>query len=378
MRHGPTGTPLPLPRLGDVPGRRFLAAATVAVASIIGLTAILEHVRPAPDLATSLLLFLAVVVVVAVIGGSTVGIATAVVSVPVIIWFVVEPRHTFEIDGRELVAVLVFLAVAISVSISIDLVNRRSSELALAAARAETVVEGDRLRTAILRAVSHDLRTPLASIKASATSLLQDDVEWSDTARREFLLTIDEETDRLDRIVGNLLDMSRLDAGAVRPKASEVDVGAAVRNAAAGVDRQPSGVTVDGRGPLFAVADEVMLERVVANLVANGLHHGGGAVTIVLRRDRGDVLVEVVDHGPGIDPERVEDAFTPFHRDGERTPGSGLGLAVARGFVDAMGGTLTLGPTPGGGLTATVRLPAAEGPTPSPRPAPSDAEVLVR
>lgn len=357
-----------------MPGRRLLAAAAVAVASIIGLTIVLEHVRPAAELAASLLLFLAVVVMIAIIGGWVVGVATAAVSVPVIIWFIAQPRHSFEIDGRDLVSVIVFLVVAVAISVSIDLVNRRSAEarkardesagLALTAARAEAAAEGDRLRTAILRAVSHDLRTPLASIKASATSLLQDDVDWPEDARREFLVTIDEETDRLDRIVGDLLDMSRLDAGVVRPQSTPVDVGAAVRSAVAGVDRSSSAVTVDSCPRLLVAADEVMLERVIANLVLNGLRHGGGAVEVTARREGGDGVIEIVDHGPGIDPEHVEDVVRPFHREGDRTTGSGLGLAVARGFVDAMGGTLALGPTPGGGLTAIVRLPATDA-TPS-------------
>ena len=347
-----------------MPGRRLLAAAIVAIASIVGLTAILEHVHPATDLATALLLFLAVVVVAAVIGGVAAGITTAVVSVPVIVWFLVEPVHTFDADGRDAVSILVFLAVAIAVSVSIELVSRRSADARRARTESEhlaVAAEGDRLRTAILRAVSHDLRTPLASIKASATSLLQDDVDWSVAQRHEFLVTIDEETDRLDRIVGDLLDMSRLDAGVVRPELVAVDLDVAVRVAVAGLDADRVRVHTGTAVP-EAAADQVMLERVIANLVSNGLRHGGDTVDVHLRHADATSTIEIVDHGPGMSADDVERAFEPFHRLGDRASGSGLGLAVARGFVDAMGGRLELVATPGGGLTAVIRLADATSP----------------
>lgn len=343
----------------------------------MGLTAILEGIRPTPNLATDLLLFLAIVVGSALIGGFIAGAITAIVSFPVIIWFLTVPVHTFRIEGGEdLAALFVFFSVSIIVSALVDLVARRSadarsardqaSELAIAAARAETAAEGDRLRTAILRAVSHDLRTPLSSIKASASSLLQDDIEWSDHDRHEFLTTIEEEADRLDRIVGNLLDLSRLEAGVVHPELVSVPVDIAIHDAIASLSTDTSTIDVSiTEAHLEVAADQTLLERVIANLVANAVRHGSVDEPIELRARRFADAIEigVIDHGPGMRADDREQAFEPFRQLGDRSAGAGtgLGLAVAKGFVDAMGGTIALDETPGGGLTATItlRAPAA-------------------
>ncbi len=236
--------------------------------------------------------------------------------------------------------------------------------LALEAAEAGALAQTDQLRTALLRAVSHDLRTPLASIKASATSLLQDDVAWTPAAQREFLLTIDEEADRLDTLVGNLLDMSRLETGAldlvVRPVGLEEVVAAALASLG------PAGlsVTVDVPETLPRVsADPALLERAVANVVGNAVqasppdhpvHVQAGAV--------GEAVdLRVVDRGPGVAPDLREVMFLPFQRLGDQPNGNGvgLGLAVAHGFLDAMGGSLDAEDTPGGGLTMVLSLPVA-------------------
>jgi len=242
------------------------------------------------------------------------------------------------------------------------------------AARAAAAAQGDRLRTAILRAVSHDLRTPLASIKASATSLLQDDIDWAPDTQREFLEAIDEEADRLDAVVGDLLDMSRLEAGVVRPALSPVGLDEVVHSALASLSETTGIVACDVPTALPPVlADPALLQRSVANLVANALRHGSadGAPSVVGRSIGTEVELRVVDHGPGVPALDREQLFEPFRRLGDRQgpAGVGLGLAVARGFVDAMGGQLRLDDTPGGGLTAVVTLPSA--------PAPADADVVA-
>ena len=243
------------------------------------------------------------------------------------------------------------------------------------AARAAAAAQGDRLRTAILRAVSHDLRTPLASIKASATSLLQDDIAWAPDAQREFLEAIDEEADRLDAVVGDLLDMSRLEAGVVRPALSPVGLDEVVHSALASLSETTGGVVAcDVPSALPPVlADPALLQRSVANLVANALRHGSadGGPSVVGRSIGTEVELRVVDHGPGVPARDREQLFEPFRRLGDRQgpPGVGLGLAVARGFVDAMGGQLRLDDTPGGGLTAVVTLPSA--------PASAPADTIV-
>jgi two-component system sensor histidine kinase KdpD len=233
------------------------------------------------------------------------------------------------------------------------------------AEEANALVEADELRTALLRAVSHDLRTPLASIKASATSLLQDDVDWSPEAVREFLLTIDEEADRLNALVGNLLDMSRIETGSiellVRPVGLEEIVAGALASIGGGTER----VVVEVPETLPRVsADPALLERAVANVVDNALHASpsDGDVRLVAGAVNEHVDLRVIDRGPGVDPLFHEAMFEPFQRSGDQPDGSGvgLGLAVAHGFVEAMGGTLVAEDTPGGGLTMVFNLPAAE------------------
>jgi two-component system sensor histidine kinase KdpD len=226
-------------------------------------------------------------------------------------------------------------------------------------------LEADELRTALLRAVSHDLRTPLASIKASATSLLQDDVDWSPDAVREFLLTIDEEADRLNALVGNLLDMSRIETGSiellVRPVGLEEIVAGALASIGGGTER----VVVEVPETLPRVnADPALLERAVANVVDNALHASpsAGDVRLVAGAVNEHVDLRVIDRGPGVEPIFRDAMFEPFQRSGDQPNGSGvgLGLAVAHGFVEAMGGTLIAEDTPGGGLTMVFNLPAAE------------------
>ncbi len=237
------------------------------------------------------------------------------------------------------------------------------------AQQAVAAAEGDRLRTAILRAVSHDLRTPLASIKASVTSLMQDDVEWSDHDRDEFLTTIEEETDRLNRMVGNLLDMSRLQSGIVEPGLRAVGLEEVVPRALVSIGGDTAELSRDrvrvevGEQLPRVVADPDLLERVVANLVANALVHSGPTEAVRVEGGQVGARVDlrVVDHGVGVAVRDRAQMFEPFQRlgDGAADSGVGLGLAVSRGFVEAMGGELSVDDTPGGGLTFTVSLPVA-------------------
>jgi two-component system sensor histidine kinase KdpD len=213
--------------------------------------------------------------------------------------------------------------------------------------------------------VSHDLRTPLASIKASVTSLQQRDVAWSETDQTAFLSTIDAATDRLDRVVGNLLDMSRLQAGAldrlVRPSALEDVVAAALSN----VPHDPATIVVDVPETLPLVeADPALLERALANVVSNALAWTPSDVPVGVEAGQvGErVHLRVVDHGPGAPAQVREAMFQPFQRLGDRShdAGVGLGLAVAKGFVEAMGGAIDVDDTPGGGLTVTISLVVAD------------------
>lgn len=242
----------------------------------------------------------------------------------------------------------------------------RSQRLAREAASASELVSVNELRAGLLAAVSHDLRTPLASIKASVSSLLAVDVVWSPDASREFLVAIEDETDRLTALVGNLLDMSRINAHAVNVQRSAVGVEEVVPAALASLgDRARNGrVVVEVPETLPRVTtDPALLERAMANLIDNALAWSPEGVPVRVEAGAvgGKVLVRIVDHGPGIAPQDRETVFQPFQRAGDRSNGAGvgLGLAVARGFIDAVGGELMIDDTPGGGTTMVVEIPEA-------------------
>ena len=233
------------------------------------------------------------------------------------------------------------------------------------AAQAQLFAEATNLRTAMLQSVSHDLRTPLASIKASVSSLLHHDVTFNDADRHDLLETIDEETDRLDHVVANLLDMSRLQANALTPDLVVVDIEDAIGAALAAIAAPTDAVVVQLPRDLPAVnADPVLLERALSNLLSNALawtpdHE---PVRVDARCSGNLVIVRIADRGPGIPQEQRTAVFEPFQRLGDRSrqAGVGLGLAVAKGFVEAMGGELTLDDTPGGGTSAFVALSRVE------------------
>jgi two-component system, OmpR family, sensor histidine kinase KdpD len=236
--------------------------------------------------------------------------------------------------------------------------------LRIQAAQAEALAEGNRIRTALLAAVSHDLRTPLASIKASVSSLRQDDVDWSAADEADLLATIEQDADRLDDLIGNLLDMSRLHTGSLQPFLRPTSVDEVAPAALLGLDRS-SGLTLSVPENLPVVrADPGLLERVLANLFSNALRHSPPSQPPELHAaplGDGRVALEVIDHGPGVPDADKERIFEPFVRIDRHTHGVGLGLAVAKGFADAMGGSITAADTPGGGLTITVTLPTAAG-----------------
>ncbi|MEV6958184.1 ATP-binding protein [Streptomyces sp. NPDC051207] len=229
--------------------------------------------------------------------------------------------------------------------------------------QAKELAEGNRIRTALLAAVSHDLRTPLAGIKASVSSLRSEDVDWSEEDRAELLAGIEEGADRLDHLVGNLLDMSRLQTGTVTPLIREIDLDEVVPVALGGVPEGSVELDVRETLPMVAV-DPGLLERSVANLVENAVKYSppGRPVLVTASAIAERVEVRVVDRGPGVPDEAKDRIFEPFQRYGDapRGAGVGLGLAVARGFAEAIGGTLNAEDTPGGGLTMVLTLRAAQ------------------
>jgi two-component system, OmpR family, sensor histidine kinase KdpD len=251
--------------------------------------------------------------------------------------------------------------------------------LAAEAEAARPIAEADRMRTALLAAVSHDLRTPLASAKAAVTSLRSRDVQWNAEDRDELLATADESLDRLSRLVDNLLDMSRLQAGALSVFPRPADLEEIVSRSLDDLGPAARQVVVEMPATLPEVqVDPAILERVIANVTANALRYSpaGSPPLLTASALAGRVELRIVDRGPGIPEADRDRIFVPFQRlgDTDNTTGVGLGLALSRGLTEAMGGTLDLEDTPGGGLTMAISLPAAPAPEPaSAQPAASAA-----
>ncbi|MDT5064424.1 MAG: two-component system, OmpR family, sensor histidine kinase KdpD [Mycobacterium sp.] len=250
------------------------------------------------------------------------------------------------------------------------LLSLRQQRAADAASKAERKAEATELRTALLSAVGHDLRTPLTSIKAAIGSLRARDIELSPEDTEELLATAEESADRLAGLVDNLLDSSRLATGAVRPALRPVGYDEVVAHALTNVDGSAAVVVkVDEHLP-SVLADPGLLERVVANVLDNALRHGvnGSEEPISARASTHSEYVElrIIDHGRGLKKGTAQSAFAPFQRLGDRdaTPGVGLGLSVAKGFTEAMGGSIRAEDTPGGGLTVVISLPAYRGQNP--------------
>ena len=297
--------------------------------------------------ATQALVLVVPVVVAAVVGGRKPALVTAVVAT-VAYSLVIPPVGSVRVHlGEDAVALFVFLAVALVLG-------------TLVATRIEVLGEVERQRSALLRSVSHDLRTPLAAIHAAATELRSDVVHDAATSR-SLLDLVGDESERLDRLVGNLLSLSRIEADALQPRRQAVDVAELIDACTGRLPRLFAGtpLTVDVPRDLPIIsADHWQLDQVVTNLLENAVRHSppGTPVRIAVRADAGAVVLTVDDEGPGIPAEQRAAVFEPF-RTGAPAPTSGIGLAICRAIVEAHGGTIGAGDGPGGGARLTVHLP---------------------
>ncbi|HEX2904373.1 MAG TPA: sensor histidine kinase KdpD [Jatrophihabitans sp.] len=274
--------------------------------------------------------------------------------------------------GRKLAAEDQRMLTAFATEVAVAYRQRQLSEQAHVA---RELAETDKARTALLNAVSHDLRTPLAAAKAAVSSLRSQEIDWTEADRKELLGTADQALDRLTALVTNLLDLSRLQAGALSVNLEPVGLDDLVNRALSTLS-EPHLVQVSVSPELPAVrADAGLTERVIANVVENALRYSPPDAPVRVAADRLDDRVElrVIDRGPGINPADRAGVFEPFQRRDDRAvstgAGVGLGLAIARGFVEAMHGSIALEDTPGGGLIVSISLPVArsEAGRPAPR-----------
>jgi two-component system sensor histidine kinase KdpD len=277
----------------------------------------------------------------------------------------VEPDAVLALRGRVLDSADRHVLSAFTAQATAALERKRLAE---SAAEAAALQAADKMRTALLAAVSHDLRAPLSAARAAVSTLADPELTLAPTDHAELLEIADQSLARLTRLVEDLLDMSRLQAGALSPRLTPIDVRDILVPA---LESLPDGGADDrvrvepptpDAPPNLALADGPLLERVLANLLTNAVKHTDSPVTVSLEADAHHVRIRVTDRGPGIPASARDLVFRPFQRLGDRdnTAGVGLGLALARGLTESMGGTLTPEETPGGGLTMIVALPAAK------------------
>lgn len=320
--------------------------------------------RGSLNLVSDALLFLVVSIVVATVAGLLPSVLSAIEGAVLLNYFFTEPFHTLTVaDPNNAVALALFVGVATTVSLAVDLVARHRRRLDDAEATEAALKQANALRTALLAAVGHDLRSPLAAAKASVSGLLSAELDLSAADRRDLLDMADEALDRLAALIANLLDMSRLQTGALAIELEPVDVEEVLTRARREVGPDPVRIFVPDDVPAV-LADPGLLERILVNVLANAVRYSPEGIPPRVQAERvGDgVEIAVVDHGPGVPAEQLAGIFVPFQRLGDTDPstGLGLGLALARGLAEAMGGGLCAEPTPGGGLTLIVTLQAAE------------------
>jgi two-component system sensor histidine kinase KdpD len=314
------------------------------------------------DRATPALLLVLPVLFTAIVGGTVPGIVIALVAGLTLVTVFFPPLSSPVVElGEDVLALAVFLVVAFAVSGLVGLtLEAERRRLAADEARLALLQAGDEHRRELLRAVSHELRTPLGIVRATASELLDAEAAHDEATQRRLLALLMEETARLDRIVANLLAMSRIDADAWRPERHEIAVEEAVTAAVQRLaDTTPAArvtVAVDPEVPPV-LADPVQLDLVLGNLLENAVRHSppGEAVSVAAHAEGGRVAIAVTDHGVGVDPTLGERAFEPF----VKGPGgsTGLGLALCRTIVSSHGGTIDLRGAPGGGTVAVVTFP---------------------
>ena len=337
-----------------------LTGVLICVFAVGAVTAAVYALRPIAPVLSLGVLYVIAVVAVAVLRGLAYAVPVSIASMLVFNFLFLPPVHTFALEESEnWIALGVYIATAVVVS---ELATR-SRRLAQQAVETETLRQSDAAKTAILRAVSHDLRSPLTAIRAASENLST--LELAEADRDELFESIRIEVRRLERLVDNLLDLSRLEAGPAlrRPEVWPVDLLIERALEQIGEEAGRVSVVVDGE-PEIVRADAAQIERVLVNVLENALKFSSpsDAVEVSAARNAASVSIRVRDHGPGVLEADRERIFEPFERGTGSATGTGLGLAIARGFAEANGGRLRVEPiASAGGSVFVLELPVAEG-----------------
>ena len=347
----PSETP---PRIGR-PAEHVMALVAVALTLVVvgGL-----HVL-VPGLQTVVLLYVVPITIAATRWGSASAITAALASALGHDLLFVEPVGSLDIARADEALGLVLLVVTALIVSQLAEMARRGAERVR---QVEVVQRSDALKTALLRTVSHDLRTPLSSIKASVSGLRQPGAAYTDEDRAELLAAIEEEADRLTGLVADLLDASRLEAGAMAPDRRPHDLAELIDTVVGRLAPRLKGRHLDVEIPdtLPAVTyDYGQVDRIITNLLENAIVHtpAGSPLAIGVRPAGDEIRIDVTDHGPGIPVADRERLLRPFERGQTGARGTGLGLAIARGFAEAHGGRLWIEGVQGGGARAVFTLP---------------------
>jgi two-component system sensor histidine kinase KdpD len=345
LPHGLTTEPPPI-WLG-------LAATIAAVAATTLLVYPLKSVAPVVSLGV---VYMPAILLVSIVWGLRLGLVAAILSALAFNFFHLPPLHRFTISEEGNWVALAAFAIAAAISSAVaGLARSRAAE----AIEAEALRRSDELKTALLRSVSHDLRTPLTSVIAAGSALGSPSLTTAE--RTELSAAVVGEGKRLSRLVENLLDLSRLETGKAEPRREATDVVEILEAARESVGGDGDLVRISAAEELPLLdADAAQLERAFANMLENGAQHGGGPVQVHCHRVGGRIFVRVVDRGQGVPETEWERIFEPFHHGNGSQDGSGLGLAIAKGFVEANGGTIGIESLPRQGTTFVVSFPCPE------------------
>lgn len=324
-------------------------------------TAVAWLMFPHMDLANLIMVYLLGIVALSYWQGMAPSVVASFLSVLAFDFFFVPPRFTFAVaDTQYLFMFLVMLLVGLSIS-SLAAQLRHQAEHNQ---KVQVQIESEKLRSSLLSSVSHDLRTPLAAITGSTSSLLQDGEDLPAATRKDLLENIHDESERLERLVNNLLEMTQLESGSIKPNQEPNHPAEVIGSALARLDRKSSGRRITTRIPEdlpLVPMDSLLIEQVVVNLVDNALKYtpADSPVEITVGAGKGSLEVEVADRGPGLPGTDLPRLFDKFYRGPEqgRATGSGLGLSICKGFVQIHGGTIEAANRPGGGAVFRFTLP---------------------
>lgn len=335
--------------------RLFVVALNPAI------TALLLPLRSHLDLGSVFLIQLVGVMVSASLLGPLAGVAIALITTLVTNWFFVPPLYSFAIANyNNLIATFVFVVAASVSGWLLELFRRRSELLLRSEVERARMRDTEETRTTLLASVGHDLRTPIAAIKATVSGLRAGDVSWSKAETAEALTAIAESTDRLQELVSNLLDMSRLEAGVVAVKFEPTELSDPLSSAIALSPKLNLRLDIPPQLPLI-MTDAVLLERALHNLLVNVHTHTpkGTLVEVVASQYHDQVRIDIIDHGPGLSGMEMQGLFSRMPSNDGEPRRRGLGLAIVSGFVSSLNGKISASTTRNGGLTVSILLPKA-------------------